>query len=322
MSESLVPAVGRRQGLTRDESWFISAVWLRRIVGLLWLIDGLLQLQPAMFTMNMINGIMAPVSQGQPAPIAANLKWIIAFTTQNLVPINWGIVLLQVVLGLCFISGRWVKAAAVVSVVWALVVWYAGEGMSMLFTGQGSALTGAPGSVLLYALLTLIFFLDWGDSDKDSASSRSRRQVRWALAAFWGFAGLLQLQPYWWQAKQISGVIGGLYSPGTLSGVLVDPSLHWAARVTSGIEVPLNLVLVAVFLIVGLGLFFARPAQLKPWLIASIALSLIIWWFSQDLGMALTGMATDPNSGPLLVLLAGTCWTTAPRSVARARAAA
>ena len=41
---------------------------LRQLLGILWLIDGLLQLQPQMFTMNMVNGVMVPTVQDQPAP--------------------------------------------------------------------------------------------------------------------------------------------------------------------------------------------------------------------------------------------------------------
>ena len=41
----------------------------------------------------------------------------------------------------------------IASIVWAFIVWFGGEGMSMLFTGTASILSGAPGAVLLYPLL-------------------------------------------------------------------------------------------------------------------------------------------------------------------------
>ncbi len=44
----------------------LSRKALQRVLGVLWLIDGLLQLQPQMFTMNMVNGVMKPMLQGQP----------------------------------------------------------------------------------------------------------------------------------------------------------------------------------------------------------------------------------------------------------------
>jgi hypothetical protein len=65
--------------------------------------------------------------------------------------------IVQVLLGISFLvlPDRWVKPVVIVSMVWALIVWYGGEGMSMLLTGQASIFTGAPGAVLLYPLLGL-----------------------------------------------------------------------------------------------------------------------------------------------------------------------
>ena len=194
---------------------------LVQILGVLWLFDGLLQLQPEMFTMNMVNGVMVPVVQAQPAPIAASLNWIVAVTTQNLTLINLLIAIVQIGIGVCLLVGArrypassLVKGAVIASVVWALVVWYAGEGMSLLLTGQASILTGAPGAVLLYPLLGLVVYPRQAATSQNQATGRapvgilSRGQLRSFLGVFWLFAALLQLQPYWWQPEQISQAIG------------------------------------------------------------------------------------------------------------------
>jgi uncharacterized membrane protein YphA (DoxX/SURF4 family) len=104
----------------------LSQKRLRQILGVLWLIDGLLQLQPAMFTMNMVNKVMDPTAVGQPGPIAASLNWIIAVTTHNLIAINLLIVVVQVILGVLLIAGFWVRGTVIASIVWALIVWYGG----------------------------------------------------------------------------------------------------------------------------------------------------------------------------------------------------
>ena len=131
---------------------------LRQLLGILWLIDGLLQLQPQMFTMNMVNGVMVPTLQNQPGPVAASLQWIISVTTHNLILVNLLIAAVQIVIGVLLISGLWVRWTIIASIVWALIVWYGGEGMSMLLTGQAGILTGAPGAVLLYPLLGLLVY--------------------------------------------------------------------------------------------------------------------------------------------------------------------
>lgn len=287
---------------------------LQRILGGLWLIDGLLQLQPQMFTMNMVNGVMKPMLNGQPGLFEPSLQFIVTQTTLHLVAVNLLIAIVQILLGLAFLflPDRWMKEVVIVSIVWAFVVWYGGEGMSMLLTGQASVLSGAPGAVLLYALLGLAVY---PRNQANEATTRNyddglltRRALRWVLSGFWFFAALLQLQPYWWQPQQISQAISAMIGQGGLNSILVDPVLTNLANATANIEVPLNITLIVVFLALGCGLAFAKENQLRPFLIASIVLSVIVWYCSQAFGMILTGMATDFNSGLLLVVIALACW--------------
>jgi hypothetical protein len=53
---------------------YLSQKLLRQILGVLWLIDGLLQLQPLMFTMNMVNKVLSPITAGQPGFIKKRRK--------------------------------------------------------------------------------------------------------------------------------------------------------------------------------------------------------------------------------------------------------
>jgi hypothetical protein len=278
---------------------------LRQLIGVLWLIDGLLQLQPQMFTMNMVNGVMVPTVGGQPGPVAASLQWIIAVTTYNLVLVNLLIAVIQIVIGVLLISGLWVRGTIIASVVWALIVWYGGEGMSMLFTGQAGILTGAPGAVLLYPLLGLLVYPRKEDPEQGLLP---RPTFRYIFAGFWFFSALLQLQPFWWQPEQISQAISGMVGQGGLDGFLVDPLLQGISNLTAHSEIFLNIVLIVVCLALGFGLVFVKEKQLRPVLVASIVVSVVIWWIAQAFGMIFTGMATDFNSGLLLVVMALACW--------------
>jgi hypothetical protein len=305
---------------------------LRQIIGILWLIDGLLQLQPLMFTMNMVNGVMIPMTHGQPAPIAANLNWIVQITTQNLTLVNWIIALVQISIGLCLIFGLWVKPIVIVSIIWALIVWYGGEGLSMLLTGQASALTGAPGAVLLYPLLGLVIYprrtsdgrfshslTANEDNNTGMGGILSRLQLRWVLAGLWFLFALLQLQPYWWQSGQISQAIGSMVGQGGLNSVFVDPLLQRLSDITANAEIPLNIALIVVFLGLGFGLTLAKNEQVRPLLVLSILVSFVIWYMAEAFGMILTGMATDFNSGLLLIVIALACWPLAHSRVPQRR---
>ncbi|HEX6481154.1 MAG TPA: hypothetical protein VF043_20135 [Ktedonobacteraceae bacterium] len=297
----------------------LSRKTLQRVLGVLWLIDGLLQLQPQMFTMNMVNGVMKPMLNGQPGFVEPSLQFIVNQTTLHLIEVNLLIAIVQILLGLGFLllPDRWLKELVIASIVWAFIVWFGGEGMSMLLTGQASVLSGAPGAVLLYPLLGLAVY----PRRKSRAPSQqvataragddgllSRRYLRWVLSGFWFFAALLQLQPNWWQPGQISQAIGSMVGQGGLNTVLVDPVLTRISNITANIEIPLNIALIVVFLALGIGLAVAREGQLRPFLIASIVMSVVIWYSSEAFGMILTGMATDFNSGLLLVVMALAVW--------------
>jgi len=282
--------------------------------------------------MNMVNGIMKPMLQGQPGLIEPSLQFIVNQTALHLVEVNLLISVVQILLGLGFLllPDRWVKEVVIASIVWAFIVWYGGEGMSMLLTGQASILTGAPGAVLLYPLLGLAVY---PRKKSDAATKRttrkagddgllSRKALRYILAGFWFFAALLQLQPNWWQQGQISQSIGALVGQGGLNTVVVDPLLQQVSNATANIEVPLNIALIVVFLAIGLGLVVVKDEHVRPLLIASIVVSTLFWYFSQAFGMILTGMATDFNSGLLVVVMALACWPKVQRLRAtRARVA-
>jgi hypothetical protein len=284
----------------------------------LWLIDGLLQLQPQMFTMNMVNGIMKPMLQGQPGLFEPSLQFIVNQTTLHLTEVNLLIAIVQVLLGLgfLFLSGDWVKWLVFASTAWAFIVWYGGEGMSMLLTGQASILTGAPGAVLLYPLLGLAVIprkqfdtaLQGAKRETSDDGLLSRKYLQWVLAGFWCFAALLQLQPYWWQQGQISQAIGAMVGQGGLNAILVNPVLQQASNATANMEIPINIALIAIFLVIGVGLAVVKEEQVRPFLIASIVVSLVFWYFSEAFGMIFTGMATDFNSGLLIVVIALACW--------------
>jgi hypothetical protein len=201
----------------------------------------------------------------------------------------------------------------------------------MLFTGTASILNGAPGAVLLYPLLGFAVYPRKKSAAPSQGATRkagddgllSRALLRYILAGFWFFAALLQLQPNWWQPGQISQGIGAMVGQGGLNSVLVDPVLRQVSNATANIEIPLNIALIVVFLALGIGLAVVKQEQLRPFLIASIVVSVVFWYISEAFGMILSGMATDFNSGLLVVLMALACWpkALALQTSARARVA-
>ena len=100
---------------------------------------------------------------------------------------------------------------------------------------------------------------------------------------------------------------------GGLDSLFVDPVLNWLSNVTGPIETPLNIVLILLFLGLGIGLLLVKNEQVRPLLVLSMVVSFVLWWGAEAFGMIFTGMATDFNSGLLLIVMALACWPQLPR---------
>ncbi len=161
------PASAQRTLVRRDASSGLLA-WaadrestgLRRgiqiALGVLWLADGALQLQPFMFGRGFVNQILMPAYMGSPAGVTGPA---LAFTRLILhAPGAWNtaFAVTQLLLGAALLWRPAVRAGLAGSVVWALAVWWFGEGLGGVLSGSASPLTGAPGAVILYGLIAVL----------------------------------------------------------------------------------------------------------------------------------------------------------------------
>jgi hypothetical protein len=121
------------------------AAVLRIGFGLLWVIDGLLQAQPAM--VGLATQVIKPESAGSPAWVRSIVDWGTASWTFHPVQAAAAAVWIQLGIGVWMLAvrrGRWSQAAGLAGVAWGLVVWASGEAVgNMLAPGQ-SFLTGEP----------------------------------------------------------------------------------------------------------------------------------------------------------------------------------
>lgn len=285
---------------------------LQIILGLFWLLDAGLQFQPFMFRSSFTTTYLLNNANGQPDII----RWIITnvgnFVGPHVAIWNTFFALIQVAIGLGLLFRRTVRPALAVSFFWAFGVWFFGEGLGLLFTGSASALTGAPGSVFLYGLIGL---MAWPRSapteDAESeprvgmASSAAGQGIGGAMtpllvwAGYWSLAAILFLLPDNRTATSVSSAITGM-SAGEPS-----PYSHFLSsfgnQFGSGGEWTTWLLAIG-SLVVGFGpLVLRRPT---PFLAAGGLLATFFWVSGQGLGGIFTGSGTDPNSGPLVVLLA------------------
>ncbi len=282
---------------------------LRQGLGLLWLLDGLLQMQPGMFTMDMISTIMQPAATGQPAWLTGLVDWSIRLVTPHLVLFNWLVVALQLLTGVLLLwpGARVQRGGLWLSLVWGVLVWLFGEGLGQLLTGSATFLTGAPGSAFFYALLSLMLLLRRPTGVDRQAGLHPYGFV---VAASLALAAFLQLSPVFFTSLGLAAPFaGGAMMPQPLA---VRSLLDAAANLAAPHAVPFNIALIAVFLVLALWLWL-RPSSTAPYL-ATGAILLLAWIFGQDAGAFWSGMSTDPNTAPVLMLALGAAWRGRPHA--------
>src|SRR5438105_6566472 len=153
---------------------------LQVVLGLFWVLDGALQLQPFMLRTSFATQVLAPVGDGQPHFVAGPVHWAANIVAAH--PVAWDVPfgIVQLLLGLGMLVPHTARLALAASLPWALGVWYLGEGLSGLASGNASLISGAPGSVVLYGLLALAAWPRRGRSDIAPA-----RWLPYAWAVLW-----------------------------------------------------------------------------------------------------------------------------------------
>ncbi len=283
---------------------------LQIILGLFWLLDAGLQFQPFMFRSSFTTTYLLNNANNQPDVI----RWIITnvghFVGPHVAVWNTFFALIQVGIGAGLLFRRTVRPALVVSFFWAFGVWFFGEGLGQIFTGAASALTGAPGSVFIYGLIGLMAWprsraREATEQRQGMASSAAGQGIGGATTpllvwvGYWSLAAVLFLLPNNRTPTSVSSAITGMSSgePSAYSHFLNSFGGQFGG---GGVWTTWLLALTS--LIVGFGpLFFRRPT---PFLAVGGLLSAFFWVSGQGLGGIFTGSGTDPNTGPLIVLLA------------------
>ncbi len=263
---------------------------LQIALGLIWLLDGGLQFQPFMLRTSFAREVIAPLAAGQPHFVAGPVQWAANLIAAHPVALDVPFATVQVVLGLGLLFPRTAKLAIVASIPWSLAVWYFGEGLSGLASGHTSLLTGAPGAVLIYALLALA-----ASPRRESAHEAPARWLPLAWAVLWVGGAIFQALPGQNTGTAVAGtILGGPSWLGRLDASVARWTTHHGTFVV--------VALVVVEALIGLGALHRRSRGVA--VAAGFVLALAIWVVAQDVGQLYTGQATDPNSGLITAVFA------------------
>jgi len=283
--------------------------WLRVSFGVLWLFDGILQVQPQM-AIGLPSQVIAPSAQSSQGWVRGIVNWGATGWSFHPVQAAAAAVWIQVGIGLWLLvaaRGRWSRLAGVASVAWGLLVWVFGESFGGIFAPGLSWLTGAPGAVLLYAAAGVLLALP--------ASAWRTRRPGQALLGLLGlfFLGMAALQAWpgngFWQGGSGAALAGmpakmaQTSQPKFLSALLT----HFGSFAASN-AFAVNMVVVVVLVVLGAACLVGAvrgPSRLvRAVVIAGAVCCLAVWVLFQDFGF-LGGLGTDPNSMvPTVLLLA------------------
>jgi hypothetical protein len=277
---------------------------LELVLAVLWLLDAILQVQAVMFTPSFARTLGA-TAHGNPAAVAVPITWSAKLIEQHAVAADAVFAGVQLLIGLGIALRPTVKLALSASIAWSLAVWWLGEGLGGLLNGTASPANGAPGAVILYALLAILLWPRRQDQGTGcvAAGRIGAQAARLLWLLLWGGLAGLALAPATAAPGALSNMIAGM------SGA--EPA--WLARIDGQLAGLLShrgpvaaLALAILLAVIAVGIYLPEPV-VRPVLALAI-LTAAALWLAEGFGGILAGAGTDPNSGPLLGLLALAYW--------------
>ncbi len=277
------------------------------VMATIWLLDAVLQIQPFMFTPGSsgFSGMLNKLSGGNPGWVAHTIAWNGSIIYHEPVLTNTLFALVQFVIGFGIVWKRSIRPVLALSIVWALGVWWFGEGSGGVFHGAATPFGGGPGGVLFYSVLAVLLWPSEG-SNKPFVAART--------------VGLKAARAIWvgiWSLLALLSVVGSGRSPQALHDLVAgmnNGQPGWLAHIDRVSEAfflhhgtPAAVLLAIVCLIVAAGVFLP-PQGAQVTLVLAIAVFAVIWVAVQNFGGILAGGATDPNSGLLIIVLALMYW--------------
>ena len=282
---------------------------LRIGFGLLWVFDGLLQLQSAM-PLALPSSVIRPSAATAPTWVQHLVNNGVTVWSDHPIQAAAATVWIQVGLGLWLLvapRGRWSRFGGLATVGWSLVVWTFGEAFGGILAPGSTWLFGAPGAVVFYGAAGVLLALP----ERAFSSPRLGRVTLSLGGVFFVAMAVLQAWPgrgYWQGRLPHSAHVGTLTAmvremsstpqPGFLSSWVAsfgsfDASHGWGV----------NLFVVLALGSIGAALLSGRRRLVFGGIVALVVLCLADWVLVEDLGF-LGGVGTDPNSMlPMALLL-------------------
>ncbi len=280
--------------------------FIARGLGVLWIVDGVLQLQPQM-AFGFGQFVLHSSESSLPSPLAPAMQHLVYLWSGHEVLLNAASGAFQIFIGMALLtlaSRRSVKLVAAVSLFWSMGLWIAGEGMGGILSGGSSFITGFPGSALLYAVGSAILIASMPEV-------AARRTAIAAMSIIFALSAIIQALPSsgFWTSGALGLIPSGL-SVNPQPGFMV-PFMAFFQHVLSIQWVPWNLIFIALLSAVS-ALWVFKPGIAVP---ATLILAAFTWVVGQDFGV-FGFYSTDLNTAPVVALFCISLSLSRERSIA------
>jgi len=289
---------------------------LQLVLAGLWVLDGVLKLQPFMFTKDFAPMTLGAASNGAPFWLADPINWVQGIIVNHPVGPMVAFALIEIAIGFAIAYRPTVRYGLLACMVWVPFLWFFAEGLGGM-TAQSGPLSGAPGASILYGTLAVLLW----PTDRTGASEAVRfvgtraAQIVWLV--LWGLLAVLSFLPHNTAADSISTTISSNVSGTPLWYTWL---LNHAATWTAGRGAEVSITLGVLLALVALSVLAEDRRVVRAGLVLAIVLSALIWVFGEGLGMPFMGMATDPDTGPVLAIIAIVFWPVAKQFTAASNA--
>ena len=280
-----------------------ARTYLRMIFGVLWLVDGVLQFQPAM-PLGMASGVVQPMADGTPGWLHSLMLDGVGIWNLHPIALAVGTAWLQIGIAILLIvsNGKVSRYAGGISAGWAGLIWLIGNGAGGIFQSTSSILFGWPGATLFYVIAGVWIAV----SNERFKNDFSKWTLR-TLSVIAGLAAVLQILPNrgFWHGGNTNALTQ------MAQDMTQTPQPHlvaWFATKVGNLSGAMgggfNILIILWLGICAYGLWNAHKKSWQ-WPVWAFVTGSIIFWFSAEDAPFWGGLATDWNS---LVPMAALTW--------------
>jgi hypothetical protein len=291
---------------------------LQLVLAGLWVLDGVLKLQPFMFTKDFGPMVVGTASNGAWSWLADAMNWAQKIIVAHPVGPMVLFALIEIVIGFAIAYRPTVRYGLIACICWVPFLWFFAEGLGGM-TAESGPFSGAPGASILYGLLAVLLWPTDQPGVGEAVRFVGTRTAKIIWLVLWGLLAVLSFLPKNTASDSISNTIAGNVD-GTPQWYtsLLDHAADW----TKGRGAEVSITVGVLLALVALSVLVKDRRVVRAGLVLAIVIATVVWVLGEGLGMPFMGMATDPDTGPLLALVAIAFWPVAKQLTAASSTAA